>query len=132
MSRMMSMLVAMATAVAVTACGDNVIGPSNQPEIANAIDNFQFQASNLDEVSQVLTYTWPNTGTQANIDQSGAVSGGTATLVIRDASNAEVYSRNLRDTGSFVSGTGSTGNWRIEVRLNDVSGTLNFRVQKRP
>jgi hypothetical protein len=29
-----------------------------------------------------------------------------------------------------VSATGAAGNWTIEVRLTDVSGTLNFRVQK--
>ena len=112
-------------------CSDsNMIGPSNQPEVTNATDNFQFQASNLARVSQLLTYTWTNTGTQANIDQSGAIADGTAVLVLRDGAGTEVFRRSLRDTGSFASTSGASGNWRIEVRLDDVDGTVNFRVQK--
>jgi hypothetical protein len=114
------------------ACSDsaNVIGPSNQPEITNATDNFQFQASNLMDVSQVLTYTWNNTGTQANVDHSGAIVSGTASLLLRDASGTERYNGNLRNTGTFTSTAGTSGNWTIEVRLTDVTGTVNFRVQK--
>lgn len=116
----------------VAACGDNnTIGPSNQPEIANNTDNFQFQASNLTRTTQTFTYSWVNTGTSANVDQSGVITGGQATLILRDGSNAQVYSGDLRTTGTFVSAAGATGTWRIEVRLSDVTGTMNFRVQKR-
>jgi len=118
--------------VFVAACGDrNPIGPSNQPEVANNTDNFQFQASNLTSTSQTLTYSWVNTGTVSNVDQSGAISSGQATVTLRDGSNAQVYSGDLRNTGTFVSSSGASGTWRIEVRLTDVTGTLNFRVQKR-
>ena len=116
----------------VAACGDsNQIGPSNQPEVANNTDNFQFQASNLTRTSQTLTYSWVNTGTAANVDQSGAISSGQALVTLRDGSNAQVYSGDLRNTGTFVSSSGASGTWRIEVRLTDVTATLNFRVQKR-
>jgi hypothetical protein len=116
----------------VAACGDsNPIGPSNQPEVANNTDNFQFQASNLTSTSQTFTYSWVNTGTAANVDQSGAISSGQATVTLRDGANAQVYSGDLRNTGTFISSSGGSGTWRIEVRLTDVTGTLNFRVQKR-
>jgi len=115
----------------VSACGgDNVIGPSNQPEIANNRDSFQFQASDLRGTTQTLSYTWENTGSSANVNQSGRISGGTATLTLRDAAGTQVYTRDLATTGTFSSATGTPGNWRIEVRLVDVSGTLNFRLQK--
>jgi len=114
------------------ACGDsNPIGPSNQPEVANNTDNFQFQASNLSGTTQTLAYLWTNTGTAANVDQSGAAGSGEATLIIRDASNTQVYSGDLRNTGTFVTSTGAIGTWRIEVQLRNFTGTLNFRVQKR-
>ena len=117
--------------VAVSCGGDtNPIGPSNQPEVANLQDNFQFQASNLTGTTQTLTYTWPNTGTSANVNQSGTVSGGTATLTIRTPAGDQVYSRDLAVTGTFTTGSGNPGNWQIEVRLVNVTGTLNFRVQK--
>jgi hypothetical protein len=118
-------------ATAAAACQNtNMIGPSNQPEVTNATDSFQFQASNLVRVSQVLTYTWVNTGTQANVNHSGAIADGTAALVIRDAAGTEVYNRSLRETGSFTTGTGTSGDWRIDVRLTRVDGTVNVRVQK--
>ena len=119
-------------ALAVVSCGGdtNPIGPANQPEVANVQDNFQFQASNLTGTTQTLTYTWANSGTSANVNQSGVVSGGTATLIIRTPSGQQVYSRDLAETGTFTTGTGPTGNWQIEVRLVNVTGTLNFRVQK--
>jgi len=118
-------------ALVATSCGGaNPIGPSNQPEIANNRDNFQFQASNLTKTTQTLSYTWENTGTSANVNQSGSVSSGTATLTIRTPSGTEVYNRDLSTTGTFTTGAGSPGSWRIEVRLDNVSGNLNFRVQK--
>lgn len=117
--------------VAVSCGGDtNPIGPANQPEVANLQDNFQFQASNLTGTTQTLTYTWPNSGTSANVNQSGTVSSGTATLIVRTPSGQEAYSRDLSQTGTFTTASGSAGNWQIEVRLVNVTGTLNFRVQK--
>jgi len=119
-------------ALITVSCGSdsNPIGPSNQPEVANLQDNFQFQASNLTGTTQTLTYTWANTGTSANVNQSGTVSSGTATLTIRTPAGVQVYSRDLSETGTFTTSTGAPGNWQIEVRLVNVSGTLNFRVQK--
>lgn len=119
------------SAAVVGACGDsNPIGPSNQPEVANNRDNFQFQASNLRGTSQTLTYTWENTGTTANVNHSGQISSGSARLTLSDASGRELYSRALTETGTFTTNAGTSGSWRIEVRLENVTGTVNFRVQK--
>ena len=116
---------------ALAACGDgNPIGPSNQPEVGNNPDNFQFQASNLVRTAQTLIYTWTNTASVANVDQSGRIDSGEATLSLRDASGQEVYSRTLTSTGTFKSSSGTAGSWRIEVRLTGVTGTVNFRVQR--
>ena len=109
----------------------NPIAPSNQPEVGNAPDTFQFQASNVARTTQTLTYSWTNTGSVADVNQSGQITSGEAVLTIRDGSNAQVYSRDLKSTGTFTTSSGATGPWRIEVRLTEVTGTLNFRVQKR-
>jgi hypothetical protein len=123
-------LVGLALGLAACSSG-NPIGPSNQLEVGNNPDNFQFQASSLSRTTQTLTYSWTNTGTAADVNQSGQVDGGDATLILRDASGTEVYRRTLRSTGTFNSSPGAAGTWRIEVQLTDVSGTLNFRVQRR-
>ena len=109
---------------------DNLLGPDNQLEVTNNTDTFQAQASNMVDITQTLTYTWQNTGTPANVDQSGAITGGSGTLLILDADGTQVYSRSLTETGTFVTTAGTTGAWSIEVALSGTSGTLNFRVQK--
>ena len=115
------------------ACGgSNTIGSQNQPQVTNAVDDFQFQATNLSRVTQTIQYTWQNTGTQANVNQATTVTSGSATIRIRDASNAQVFSNDLTANGTFMTGAGTTGNWTIEVVFSNVTGTINFRVQKRP
>lgn len=118
---------------ALLGCGgnNNVTNPAFQPEIANNPDSFQFQATNVQNVSQVVEYTWQNTGTEANIDQSCAVTQGTVALVLFDASGTQVYAKGLQESGSFASAAGTPGDWKIRVHLSDTDGTLNFRVQKR-
>ncbi len=115
---------------ALAACSDNLIGPQNQLEVTNATDNFQWQVSALESVSQTLNYTWQNTGTSANVNQSASISGGSATLTIRDADGTEVYSRSLEENGTFQTTAGTSGIWSIDVVLSGTAGTLNFRVQK--
>ena len=64
------------------------------------------------------------------MNQSGQISSGSARLTLRDAAGTQVYTRTLTETGTFSSTSGTSGNWRIEVLLDGVTGTLNFRVQK--
>ncbi len=112
------------------ACSGNVLGPDNQPQVSNQTDTFQWQVTAMDNISQTLTYTWQNTGTSANVNQSPNLSGGSATLTILDASDVEVYSRSLAQGGTFQTSAGATGAWTIEVRLSGAGGALNFRVEK--
>ncbi len=113
--------------------GGNVLNPQFQPQISNQTDNFQFQATGVTNVSQTLQYTWQNTGTMADVNQACSITGGMATLSIRDAAGTMVYSRDLSANGTFqTTPVGTTGAWRIEVFLSSLTGTLNFRVQKRP
>lgn len=113
----------------VAACGDDPLAPF-QPEIGNQTDTFQFQVTALTDVSTTANYDWQNTGTTANVNQSTALSAGTATLTIRDAAGVQVYSRSLTDNGTFQTSAGAAGRWTITVRLEDASGAVNFRVEK--
>ncbi len=105
--------------------------PGIQPEIANLTDNFQFQTSSLHGGSGSWSYTWQNTGTTATVNQSCSITGGTATLVVKDSAGIEVYSRNLAENGTFVTTAGTTGAWTIEIVFERVfAAAVNFRVQK--
>ena len=116
------------------ACGDggNVIGPSNQLEVTNAPDDFQFQVSNLSDVRQTLRYTWTNTGDSANVNQASVLSEGEATVTIRGPNGGVVYQASLGNNGTFHSLKSAPGGWNIEVALERAHGTVNFRVQKAP
>ncbi|MBL8984484.1 MAG: hypothetical protein JNL26_20020, partial [Gemmatimonadetes bacterium] len=56
-----------------------------QPEITNAADNFQMQATGVEGVSLTRTYSWSNSGSRATINHSTTVTMGAAQLRIRDA-----------------------------------------------
>lgn len=129
--RMLRLATAALSVAVFAACdGGAPLGPDNQLQVTNAIDSFQWQASAMDNVSQTLNYTWQNTGTMANIDQSGSLTGGSAILTVSDADGTEVYTRSMGETGSFQTASGTSGMWTIEVTLSGVNGMLNFRAQK--
>jgi hypothetical protein len=118
-------------AVIGTGCDSGkTLGPANQLEVTNSADNFQAQATALDNVSQTLTYTWPMSGTVANVDQSGTVTGGDGTLTVLDDAGTQVYTKSLAQTGSFQTSAGTAGAWTIQIELHGMSGVLNVRVQK--
>lgn len=121
-------------ALFLSACGggNSSLNPVFQPQVANATDTFQFQSTGVTNVSEILSYNWDNSGVQANINQACAITSGTATLTIRDSSGAMVYSQNLVQNGTFHSIVGPSGGWVIQINLQGVNGTLNFRVQKTP
>ncbi|MHB1193988.1 MAG: hypothetical protein ACYC6F_13180 [Longimicrobiales bacterium] len=116
----------------VAACGEgaNTIGPENQLEVSNAANTFQWQVTALSNVTQTLNYTWANSGTVANVNQSASVGGGSAQLRVTDASGVQVYARSLAENGTFQTTAGTAGNWTVTVTLSEVNGTLNFRLQK--
>ncbi len=117
--------------LAVAACGsDNVLGPGNQVQVSNNADTFEWQASNMDQVSQTLSYDWTMTGTTADVNQSSAITGGSATLTVTDDAGTVVYTANLSQNGTFTTDVGVAGTWTVEVRLNGTSGMVNFRLEK--
>ncbi len=104
---------------------------SFQPQINNAPDNFQLQATGVSNVTNTFDYNWTNSGTMATIDKSGVVTAGSAHVLIYDKNGTNVYASSLAVTGSDSTIAGISGTWRIRLVLSGYSGTLNFRVQKK-
>lgn len=129
-SNAVRLLLATAVCAALAAGCDSSTSPGINPEIANNPDTFQYQVTDIRNYSHVNDYTWQNTGTTANVNQSTTITGGTATLVILDAEGTQVYSRSLGENGTFVTSTGVSGSWTIRVTYAAASATVNFRVQK--
>ena len=102
-----------------------------KPEINNATDNFQLQATGVKNLTTTITYDWNNTGIRANINKSGVVKAGNARITLYDAANTQVYQGDLKNTGTEQSTAGVSGSWKIKLELTGMSGDLNFRVQKK-
>jgi hypothetical protein len=110
-------------------CDEDPLAPF-EPEVNNATDSFQLQATGVTNVSTTLNYTWTNTGTSANVNHSTTTTAGTARVVIRSANNTVVYDKALSPSLNEATTTSTSGNWTIQLILSNYSGTLNFRVQK--
>lgn len=129
MNRMLALFAALTV---MTACSDSTAPLAMfEPEVTNATDSFQLQATNVDGVGTTVQYSWENTGSQASIDHSTTTADGVASLVIRDAVGSIVYERALSPSLNEDSASGETGTWTITVVLSEYSGTLNFRAQKK-
>lgn len=118
-------------ALTLLGCG-NSNGPlaPYEPQINNVTDNFQFQASNVSDITWTYTYTWLNTGDSATVNQATTVTGGSAMLTIVDSTGAQLYSQSLSANGTFGMAKGVHGHWTVQVQFLNYSGTVNFRVQK--
>ena len=116
----------------VPGCGNDPVSPGKDLQVTNVPDNFQFQVTNVQNYTHTYQYAWTNTGTAASVNQASALTGGTAVLVLRDGIGTQVYSRSLAENGTFDSAAGTAGTWTVVVSTNKATGTLNFRVQKKP
>ncbi len=117
-------------AAAPLGCSSNSSLAPYQPQITNAPDNFQFQATGVSNVTQTFTYSWSNSGTGASVNQATTTTAGSATITVSDNGGTQVYTKDLSANGTFSTSTGVTGTWTIKVVFAGYSGTVNFRVQK--
>ena len=110
-------------------CSDDPLAPF-QPEVVSATDNFQLQATGVQDRTTTLSYAWNNTGARATVNHSTTTTVGTARVTIEEAGGAQVYDKTLVPSLNDTTTAGSAGTWTIRLELNHYSGTLNFRVQK--
>lgn len=122
-------VIALVAILALAACSNSVLAPF-QPEISNATDNFQLQATGVTNRTASLSYNWTNTGTVALVNHSTTTTAGSARVVIHDGAGALVYNAALVPSLNEPTVAGAAGTWTIQLVLDGYSGTLNFRVQK--
>jgi len=115
---------------AAVSCSSSTSLAAFQPQISNASDNFQLQATGVANVTTTLTYSWSNSGTRATINHSTVTTAGSTLLVIRDGAGTTVYSKALSASLNEPTTAGQAGTWSVQLTLTNYSGTLNFRAQK--
>jgi hypothetical protein len=116
-------------AAGVAGCGEKT-SAGKDFRVSNQQDAFQFQVAEMKYYSHTYTYSWANSGAAATVTQSSTVTEGAATLFLRDGNGETVYAKSLKTNGTFLTEAGAPGTWTVDVLLDDVSGTLNFRAQK--
>jgi hypothetical protein len=124
-------LFAIGLALLTAACGsDNVLAPQYQPRVVNTPNvAFSFQATGLQDVSDVVGYTWSVSSGSVIIHPATSTTAGTITLNIKDATGTVIYNGAVPASGDITPPTGAAGAWRIGVTLANYTGTINFAVQ---
>jgi len=122
---------AVALALLTAACGgNNALAPEYQPEVVNTPNvSFSFQATGLQDISDVVGYTWNASSGSVIIHPATSTTSGSITLNIKDAAGAVVYNGPVPASGDITPPAGAPGAWTIRVTLVNFSGTINFAVQ---
>ncbi len=124
-------LAGLALALLTAACGSsNALAPQYQPQVVNTPNvAFSFQATGLQNVSDVVSYTWNASSGSVIIHPATNTTSGTITLNIKDAVGTVIYNGSVPASGDITPPTGSGGAWKIRVTLTNYTGTINFAVQ---
>lgn len=101
-----------------------------KPEVTNQTDNFIFQDGNVSNGTGSFEYRWTNTGTKATIAISTQGQATQMDIKVYDALNVEVYSNSLDNNGSFTTGSGTTGQWRIVFVFKNFNGNIQVNSRK--
>ena len=121
----------MLSLISALSCTTNTLEPNLNPQIVNQTDYFEFKIVNVRYIDQQLVYQWQNNGITANIFNGSAITEGKAAVTISDTDGVKVFSEDLEKVGSLFSSSGESGQWRIEMNLTNVSGTVHIRVERR-
>jgi hypothetical protein len=125
-------VLAIAILVVLAGCEDDPIRPGIHLSIENLPDSFIYRASGIYRYTKVSNYTWQNTGSQAVVTMSGALSEGEAWVELLDAEEVQVFEGSLGVEGEFTSLEGVPGAWNVRVSYFEATALADFRVEKAP
>lgn len=125
-----SVLIIALLGLLIVGCGDdeNPIA-AFEPEVINTADAFQFQITNATDLTTTLSYTWTNSVQQATVNHATSTTAGSASMIILDGDNNEVYSSNLVASMTDATTTGTSGQWTVQVTFTGFAGSANFRIE---
>ena len=113
----------------IAACGSSPTIPGNAIEVNNVPDDFRIQIFGLGNVTDTLSYTWENTGTQATVDISQGLSG-SAVLSIADDAGSIVYQDDIVNDNDANTSVGVAGSWTIRIVFADASGFFSVDIDR--
>jgi hypothetical protein len=117
------------------ACADSIVrllGPENQPVTVDTPERFQFTATDLRNVNDRETWTWPNPAPQAALTHDSFLHHGYGILVVLDGAGQVVDSTLLELNLEAETRPGAPGNWTVILVLASARGRVNFALTPKP
>ena len=127
--RHLSLLLLLATGT--TGCADSVINeiqPGNRETVTVVGDSFAYIATNLENVSDRVSFTWNNPMERLTLIHQSFLPHGYGLLVIRDAAGSVVDSTLLEYQLETESRAGVPGLWTIDIIYAAAWGRAQFTL----
>ena len=112
-------------------CADTIIkalGEENGVIVDNAPGAFRFQAFELDNVHDEVTFTWFNPQGRAAIAHRSFVHHGQVVVTIRDALGQPLYSTPVEYQLDNQTQGGVPGNWTVHIQLFGARGRVDVAL----
>jgi hypothetical protein len=135
MTRRQAGLLALCAAGLALGCADSIVrllGPENDPQTVNTPERFQFTATDLRNVNDRETWTWPNPTPQAALAHDSFIHHGYGILVVLDAAGQVVDSTLLELNLETETRPGTPGNWTVILVLASARGRVDFALTPKP
>jgi hypothetical protein len=128
-------VIALCTTALVLGCSDSIVrllGPENDPQTVNTPERFQFSATDMRNVNDRLTWTWPNPASAALLTHDSFIHHGYGILVVLDAVGTVVDSTLLELNLDTETRAGAPGNWTVILVLASARGRADFILTPKP
>jgi len=119
----------------VLGCQDSIVrllGPENDPQTVITPEEFRFSATDLRNVNDRETWTWPNSAPQASVHHGSFLHHGYGILVVLDAVGQVVDSTLLEYNLDTETRPGTPGNWTLILILASARGRAAFEMTPKP
>lgn len=128
-------LLALCAAGLVFGCADSIVrilGPENNPQTVNTPERFQFTATDMRNINERLSWTWPNPAPKAALAHNNFIHHGYGILVVLDAGGQVVDSTLLEYGLEDSTRVGTPGDWTVILVLASARGRADFTLTPVP
>jgi hypothetical protein len=116
-------------------CLDSIVrtlAPVNDPQVVNTPTSFRFTATDLENVSDQISWVWTNSAPQAAFKHNTFIHHGYGIVMITDGVGQMVDSTLLEPDLETETRSGTAGDWTITLMLAGARGRVDFTLTPKP
>jgi hypothetical protein len=116
-------------------CADSIVrelDETNEPQVTNTPDLFEFRATDMRNVNDQLTFVWANPASKAAVHHDSFIHHGYGILLIQDAAGVTVDSTLLELDLETETEVGTPGNWTLTLTFAGARGRADFSLTPVP